>query len=329
MKRRDFITFIGGAVAWPVAARTQPAGKVYRVGWLFYIWKVTDAPAQPLFRAFVHGLRDAGYVEGQNLVLKLLSAEGKYERIGELATELVSRNPDVILAGGGNLMARALQRVTKSVPIVIPFSYDPVGAGLVESLSRPGGNLTGFTGYPGPENEAKKLQMLKEAAPEATRIAFLTAQDDWEGPVGQHVQAATRALGVALIFVDNAAGHYADTLAMMTRDRPSALLVTSDPRNYVARQLIVDFAAEQRIPATYPWRESVAAGGLLSYGPDDADLFRRAAGVVDRILKGTKPAEIPIEQPTKLELLINLKTARALGLTIPQSLLLRTDEVIE
>src|SRR5215467_11385509 len=129
MKRRDFITFIGGAVAWPVAALTQPAGKVYRVGWLFYIWKVTDAPAQPLFRAFVHGLRDAGYVEGQNLVLELLSAEGKYERIGELAMELVSRNPDVILAGGGNLMARALQRVTKSVPIVIPFSYDPVGRG--------------------------------------------------------------------------------------------------------------------------------------------------------------------------------------------------------
>ena len=128
--------------------------------------------------------------------------------------------------------------------------------------------------------------------------------------------------------MDNAAGHYADTLAMMTRE-PSALLVTSDPRNYVARQLIVDFAAEQRIPATYPWRESVAAGGLLSYGPDDADLFRRAAGVVDRILKGAKPAELPIEQPTKLELLINLKTAKALGLTIPQSLLLRADEVIE
>jgi putative ABC transport system substrate-binding protein len=128
--------------------------------------------------------------------------------------------------------------------------------------------------------------------------------------------------------VDNAAGHYADTLAMMTRE-PSALLVMSDPRNYVARQLIVDFAAEQRIPATYPWRESVAAGGLMSYGPDDADLFRRAAGVVHRILKGAKPADIPIEQPTKLELLINLKTAKALGLTIPQSLLLRTDEVIE
>lgn len=152
-------------------------------------------------------------------------------------------------------------------------------------------------------------------------------------PVGAdqsiELQAAARALGVALIFVDNAAGHYADTLAMMTRDRPSALLVTSDPRNYVARQLIVDFAAEQRIPATYPWRESVAAGGLMSYGPDDADLYRRAAGVVDRILKGAKPAEIPIEQPTKLELLINLKTAKTLGLTIPPTLLARADEVME
>jgi putative ABC transport system substrate-binding protein len=275
MKRRDFITFIGGAVAWPVTARTQPARKVYRLGWLFYVWKVTDGPAEPVFKGFVRGLRDAGYVEGQNLVLELLSAEGKYERIGELATELVSRNPDVILAGAGDFIAQALQRVRKSVPIVMPYSYDPVGAGLVESLSRPGGNITGFTGYTGPENEAKKLQMLKEAVPEVTRIAFLTAQDDWEGPVGQHVQAAARMLGVRLMFVDNAAGHYADVLAMMTRDRPRALLVTPDVRNYVARQLIVDFAAEQRMPAIYPWREGVTAGGLMSYGVDAVDLFRR------------------------------------------------------
>lgn len=158
----------------------------------------------------------------------------------------------MILAGAGDFVAQALQRVTKSVPIVLPYSYDPVGAGLVESLSHPGGNITGFTGYTGPENEAKRLQILKEAIPEAMRIAFLTTQNDWEGPVGQHVQAAARMLGVTLIFAEHAAD-YADAFAMMTRDRPHALLVANDTRNYTARQLIVDFAAEQRIPAIYQY----------------------------------------------------------------------------
>ena len=328
MKRRHFITFIGGAVAWPVAARTQPAGKVYRVGWLLHIWRVADVPAQPVFRGFVRGLRDAGYVEGQNLVLELRSAEGKSERIGEIATELVSRNPDVILVGGGDFNAQALQRATKSVPIVLLYSFDPVGAGLVESLSHPGGNITGFTGYTGPENEAKRLQILKEAIPNATRIAFLTTQNDWEGSVGQHVQAAARTLGVTLTFAEHAED-YIDAFAMMTRDRPHALLVATDTRNYVDTQLIVDLAAEQRMPAIYPWREGVAAGGLMSYGVDAVDLFRRAAGLVDKILKSAKPADIPIERPTKLELLINLKTAKALGLAIPPTLFARANEVIE
>jgi len=333
MTRRQFITLLGGAAAWPLAARAQEAAKVHRVGMFFSSVPLAammgSDPIDPVARAFVHRLRALGYVEGQNLILERRSSEANFERIDEIATELVGRKLDVILTGSGDFLAQALQRVTKSVPIVFPNGTDPIGAGIVASLSRPGGNITGLLAYTGPEFETKRLQLLKEAVPKANRVAFLGLKEIWEGHVGQEVQAAARILGVTLIHVEHAPGKLADAFAVMTRDRPDALFVTFHPVNYANRQLIADFALEQRIPGMYPYRESVIAGGLMTYTVNATDLYRRAADLVEKILKGGKPADIPVERPTRLEFVINLKTARILGLEIPEKLLALADSVIE
>jgi putative ABC transport system substrate-binding protein len=331
--RRKFLAMLGGAAAWPLAARAQQASKVYRVGWFFSSTPIAEMagpdPIIPVGRAFVHGLRDLGYVEGRNLILERRSAEGKFERIPAIAAELVGRNPDVIVTGGGDFLAQALQRVTKSVPIVMPDCDDPVGAGLVASLARPGGNITGFMGNTGPEFEAKRLELLKEAFPEATRVAYLATKDVWQDPAGQHVQAAARMLRVTLMHAEHTPDNYAEAFALMIHDRPDALLVSRHPANYVNRRLINDFAAKRRMPGMYPYRDSVITGGLMSYGVSSTELFRHTAGLVDKILKGTKPADIPVERPVKLRLFINLKIANAQGLTISPTLLARADEVIE
>jgi putative tryptophan/tyrosine transport system substrate-binding protein len=334
MNRREFVAVVGAvAAAWPLAARAQQPSKVYRVGWFFSATPLADMagpdPITPVGRALVHGLRDLGYVEGRNLILERRTADGKFERIPEIAVELVGLNPDVIVTGGGNFLAQALQRLTKSVPILMPDSDDPVGAGLVASLARPGGNITGFMGNTGPEFEAKRLELLKEGFPGATRVAYLATKDVWQSPAGEHVQAAAQMLRVTLIYAEHTPDNYADAFALMIQDRPDALLVSRFGPNYANRQLIADFAVKQRMPGMYPYRDSVIAGGLMSYGVSATELFRRAAGVVDKILKGAKPPDIPIERPTKLELVINLKIANAQGLTISPTLLARADEVIE
>ena len=333
MKRRDFITLVGGAVAWPLTAHGQQSTKIYRVGWLFSAVPLKDMsgpdPVDPVSNAFVNGLRALGYVEGQNLRLERRSAEGKLDRIDGLAAELVALNPDVLITGGGDFMAQAFQRLTKTVPIIAPYGDDPVGAGLVVSLARPGGNVTGFVAYTSPEFETKRLQLLKEAVPNATRIAFLGMKQVWDSPAGQAVQDAARMLGLTLIHVEHAPDSYAHAFAQMTRDRPDALFVAYHPVNYANRQLIAEFAAKQRIPGIYPYREAVMAGGLMSYSVSSTDLYRRAAGLVDKILKGAKPADIPVERPTKLEFWISLKTAKVLGLEIPENLIALADEVIE
>jgi len=320
-------------VAWPLPARAQQTTKVYRVGWFFSSTPIIEMagpdPIIPVGTSFVHGLRDLGYVEGQNLILERRSAEGKFERIPEIAAELVSRNPDAIVTGGGNFLARALQRMTKSVPIVMPDSDDPVGAGLVASLARPGGNITGFMGNTGPEFEAKRLELLKEAFPEAIRVAYLATKDVWQDPAGQHVQAAARILKVTLIHAEHSPDNYTEAFRSLIQNRPDVLLVSRHPANYVNRQLIADFAAKQQIPGMYPYRDSIIVGGLMSYGVSATELFRRVARLVDKILKGAKPADIPIERPTKLELVINLKIANAQGFTISPTLLARANEVIE
>ena len=333
MKRRAFITLLGGAVVYPFAVRAQQRTKVYRVGYLFSTVPLRDMggsdPVDPVSKALVHGLRDLGYIEGENLVLERRSAEGKFERIGELAAQLVNLNPDVIITGGGDFMAQALQRLTKTVPIVSPYGDDPVGAGLVASLARPGGNVTGFVAYTGPDFETKRLQLLKEAVPNAVRVAFLGMKDIWEGPVGQQVRNVAQTLNLKLIHVEHSPDSYAGAFALMARDRPDALFVAFHPVNYANRQLIADFAREQRIPSMFPYREGAMAGGLMSYAVSATDLYRRTAGLVDKILKGAKPADIPVERPTRFEFVINLKTAKVLGLALPDKILALADEAIE
>jgi putative tryptophan/tyrosine transport system substrate-binding protein len=332
--RRDFITLLGGAaVTWPLAARAQQAVKVHRVGYFFstapLAVMVGSDPIDPVTRGFVQGLRSLGYIEGKNLVLERRSAEGKFERIDQIATELVNLKLDVIVTGSGDFMAQALQRVTKSVAIVMSGSFDPVGAGLVASLSHPGGNITGFIEYIGPEFETKRLELLKEAVPKANRIAFLGMKDIWVGPSAKAVRDAAATLGITVFHVEHTPTNYAEAFALMTRDRPDALFVAYHPSNYVNRDRIADFAISQRIPSIVPYREGTTAGGLMSYGVSVTGQYRRVAGLVDKILKGAKPADIPVERPTRLELVINLKTAKAIGIDVPPTLLARADEVIE
>jgi putative tryptophan/tyrosine transport system substrate-binding protein len=335
MRRREFIRLIGGGVAaaWPLAAYPQRGTKIYRVGWLFSAVPLKDMsgphPVDPVSNAFVSGLRELGYVEGQNLKLERRSAEGKLDQIDGLAAELVALDPDVIITGGGDFMAQALHRLTKTVPIIEPYSDDPIRAGLAVSLAHPGGNVTGFVAYTGPEFETKRLELLKDAVPNAVRIAFLGMNQVWESAAGQAVQDAARTLGLQLIHVGHAPDSYTQAFARLTRDRPDALIVAYHPVNYANRELIAQFATEQRIPAMFPYREAVMASGLMSYSVSTTDLFVRTASLVDRILKGDKPGNIPIERPTKLEFWINLKTARKIGLKIPDQLLALADNVIE
>jgi putative ABC transport system substrate-binding protein len=338
LKRRGLIMLLGGvAAAWPLtvrgAQREQKVTKVYRVGWIFSSVPVTQMagldPIDPVSRGFVHGLRALGYVEGENMVLERRSAEGHFERIPEIAIELVGRNPDVIFTGSGDFLAQALLRVTKTIPIVVPTMFDPIKDGLVASLAHPGGNVTGFLEYTGPEFDTKRLQLLKDAVPKAVRVAFLGMKDVWEGAAAQAVRDAAVMLGVTLTFAEHTPNNYADAFALITRDRPDALFVAYHPNIYAHRQLIADFALGQRIPAIFPYREAVMLGALMSHSVSATEQFRRAAGIIDKILQGAKPADIPVERPTRLELLINLKTAKAINFAFPPSFLALVDEVIE
>jgi putative tryptophan/tyrosine transport system substrate-binding protein len=336
MRRREFIGLAGSAAVacspFPAHAQ-QPANKVHRVGLIGLTPPVASMagsdPVNPSFRAFVHGLRDLGHVEGRNLILELRSAEGRYDRFDAIIAELLARKVDVIVTVG-NTMALAAKRATSTVPIVMMTSSNPVEAGIVASLARPGGNVTGFTLDAGPEIEAKRLQMLKEAVPEATRVTFLGEKYFWEILEGKSARAAAVTLGIKLIQVEHeSTGYPPDVFARILRDRPHALFFARNSPSHTHRQLIADFSLEHRLPGMYAWRENVEAGGLMSYGTNLPDLFRRVAGHVDKILKGTKPADIPVEQPIKFELVINGRTAKALGITIPPTLLTLADEVIE
>jgi putative tryptophan/tyrosine transport system substrate-binding protein len=331
--RRTLITGITCAAAWPLAAQAQQqANKVHRVGLIFAGTPLSEItgpdPISPAFRAFVQAMRDKGWVEGRNLILERRSAVGRLERSGEIVAELVGLKVDVIVTSS-NGTTQAAKRVTSVVPIVMVTSYDPVEAGIVTSLARPGGNITGFTVHAGPEIEAKRLQLLKEAVPEATRVAFLGLKSDWETLGAKSARAAAVTLGITLVHAEHEPTGYADVFARILRDRPHALFVPLNAPAFTHRQLLADFAAEHRLPGMYPYRQNVEAGGLMSYGSDTTDLYRRAAGHIDKILKGARPADLPVEQPTKFELVINGKTAKAVGITIPPILLAQADEVIE
>jgi putative ABC transport system substrate-binding protein len=329
ISRRAFISSLGvGLLAAPLAAWAQQAATVARIGYLLF----TPAANAHLHEAFRQGLRDLGYVEGRNVVIEYRSAEGKFERSPALAAELVALKVDVILAAS-TPQALAAKQATKTIPIVFIALADPVTSGLVTSLARPGGNVTGLS-YLTPELVGKCLEQLTQAIPGVSRVAVLWQPGDvperTEKDLLKEAEVAARALGVRVQFVEaRGPADFDRAFSDMTRARADALSVLTGVMLFGERRRLVNLAAKNRLPAVYPWREAVDAGGLMAYGPDLAHMFRRAATYVDKILKGAKPADLPVEQPTKFELVINLKTAKALGLTIPQSLLERADQVIQ
>ena len=307
-------------------AAAQPLGKPYRVG---VLWP-TEVSTNPLFDAFVDGLRDLGWVEGKNIVIEHRSAEGKADRLPDLAADLVRVKVDVILTGS-TTAAMAARNATVTIPIVLGTSGDPVRLGLVASLARPGGNVTGLAYDEGLQTVAKMLQLLKEMIPNVRRVAVLSNPDNPAHVVATpEVSSAARSQGIQLQLLqarDPRELHAA--FGAMTHERPGAVMVITDAVFTRHRTELRDLAAKSRLPVMYGQRLYPEAGGLMSYGADLRDNFRRAATYVDKILKGARPADLPVEQPTKYELVINLKAAKALGLTIPQSVLLRTDRFID
>jgi putative tryptophan/tyrosine transport system substrate-binding protein len=334
VKRRQFITLLGGtAAAWPLTARAQQPATQRRIA-IFHpaipTTLLTETGGGSAWRAFFGELRRLGYVEGENLIIERYSAEGHHERYADLAREIVTRNPDVIVTGT-NPVVIAFKAVTSTIPVVA-FMLDPLHARLVTSLSRPGGNLTGITLDAGIENWGKRLQLLKEAVPSTARAAFLGMRDGWEGSSGQVVRDAAAQMGISLVFILPERGNPSEierAFAEIEQQRPDAVLVSGEGDLYAHRQLIAELAEKKRLPTMCPYRDYVEAGALMGYAVDLAELLRRMADDVHQILKGAKPGDIPIYQPTKFGLLINLKTAKALALTLPPALLARADGVIE
>ncbi len=327
MKRRDAIILLcGTAAAWPLAARTQQIGKVYRIG---FLGNSTAALESNLIGPFRDGLRDLGYEEGRNVTIEYRWAEGKYERFPLLVAELLASKVDVIVTAG-TPATLAVQKATSSVPLVMVAVGDPIGTGIVPSLARPGGNITGLSSI-APELEGKRLELLREIIPELSNVALLlNPVNPFHVASLKQAQAAAQTLRLKLMSVPVSTREELDNgFAAILRARPGALLVLADRVFLHNRAPLTDFATENRLPGVYAYRELVEAGGLMSFGPNYADMHRRAATFVDKILKGAKPADLPVEQPTTFELLINLKAAKALGVTVPPTLLGRADQVIE
>ena len=328
MRRREFITLVGGAATWPFAARAQQSDRVRRIGVLMWLGAGDDAEGQARLAAFAQALRQLGWSEGRNLRIDTRWANS--DDIRRHATELVALAPDVLLAGAGTPTVAPLLEATRSVPIVFVIAIDPVGAGVVASLARPGGNATGFTAFEY-SMSGKWLELLKEIAPRVTRVAVLRDPAVASG-IGQFgaLQIVAPSLGVEAIPVDVRDPAEIDrAVTAFAGGSNGGLIVVGGSLATVHRQLIAVLVARHKLPAVFSSRPYVTAGGLISYGPDLIDQFRRAAGYVDRILKGEKPADLPVQNPTKYELVINLKTAKALGLDVPLTVLTRADEVIE
>ena len=316
------------SVLAPPAAEAQQQKKVPRIGVIF---AGTPGAVALNNEAFKQGLRDLGWVEGQNVLIEYRWAEGNLDRLPALAAELVRLKVDVILAAV-ETAAIAAKQATTTIPIVMATGgTDPVRSGLVASLGRPGGNVTGLAAFAGQEISGKQLQLLKEVMPTAVRVAVLwNSSNPVTVPLWQETETAAGALGVTLLSLDvRGPRDYEGAFSAMTTWRAAAFLALSDVGTFTHRNQIVGLAAKSRLPAMYALREFVAAGGLMSYGPNISDMFRRAATYVDKILKGAKPADLPVERPTKFELVINMNTAKALDLTIPPSVLLQADQVIE
>ena len=328
MRRREFISFLGGAAAWPIGAHAQQAQRMRRIGVLMPL-AADDPEAQMRLAAFAQGLERLGWNIGRNIRIETRWTVGDPERIRRGVAELLALEPDVILATGSTTVG-PLRRATRTVPIVFVTVPDPVGAGFVANLTRPGGNVTGFTAFEYGISP-KWLELLKQLVPGVTRVAVIRDPDVSAG-LGQFgaIQAVAASFGVETIPVGvRDAGEIEHEIAAFAQGSNGGLVVTGSALAMVHRNLIVTLAARHKLPAVYWDRAPVIAGGLISYGPDIHDQYRRAADYVDRILKGEKPADLPVQAPTKFELVINLKTAKALGLTVPPSVLAQANEVIE
>jgi ABC-type uncharacterized transport system substrate-binding protein len=328
MKRRTFIMLLGGAAAWPLAARAQQPERMRRIGVLVPL-AADDPESKARLKAFIAALSDLGWTVGRNIHIEYRFAGGNPENIRRYSAEFAALAPDVILADGGSMLGPLLQ-ATRTVPVVFPVAADPVGAGFVESLARPGTNATGFLQFEY-SISAKWLELLKELAPGLTRAGVLRDTDIAAG-TGQFgaIQAVAPSLGVEITPVGlRDTGEIERGVTSLARIDNSGLIVTASAAAIVHRELIVSLANRLKLPSVYFQRPFATAGGLISYGSDIVDQYRRAAAYVDRILKGEKPADLPVQAPTKYLLTINLKTAKALGLDIPATLLARADEVIE
>jgi putative ABC transport system substrate-binding protein len=334
MKRRGFLATSFAAIAAPRAASGQQSSRVYRVA----ILTVAETPAELSqatkrrdWRAWQDELRQLGYTEGRNLLIARRTAEGDARRLPDLAREIVGLEPDAIFAAT-NRAVSAFTAAKTTIPIVAIVA-DPVGFGFAASLARPGGNVTGFSIDTGSELVQKHMELLREVVPAATRMAFLAPRSVWDGGYGAVMRGAGQAAGITVVAalleppVEDA--KYRGVFATMMRNRVDALYVMTGPENTLHHRLIAGLAAEAKLPAIYFRREFADAGGLMTYAVDFVDMNRRAAGYIDRILKGSNPAEMPFQQPAKFELIINLKTAKDLGLTVPETILARADEIIE
>jgi putative tryptophan/tyrosine transport system substrate-binding protein len=327
MKRREFIAGLGSAAAWPAVVRAQQAAKTYRMG---YLSGGTELGDRERLAGFVRGMRALGYTEGQNLVIASRYADGRFERLPTLVRELLSLNPEVIVVvtTPGNLAAKA---ATATVPIVMVGVADPLGVGLIQSLARPGGNITGITNIVA-ELTGKRLDILKQIVPMASKVAVLINPDDPNAPFQmRYAEAAARNLAIELqpVLEIRGANDLEGVFEAAARARVDAALRMVDPLESVLSKQTAVLALKHRLPVVYPFRPSVENGGLVSYGTDLTDQFRQAGTLVHKILGGAKPADLPVEQPIKFELAINLKTAKALGLTIPETLLATADELIQ
>jgi putative tryptophan/tyrosine transport system substrate-binding protein len=329
IRRREFITLFGGvAAAWPVAARAQQSERIRRIGVLMST-PADDKEGQARINAFVRGLGELDWIDGRNMRIDTRWAAGDADRGRRYATELVTLVPDVILASGGSVVGPLLQ-ATRTVPIVFTQTPDPVGAGFVDNLARPGGNATGFSNFDYSIG-GKWLELLKQITPGVTRVAVIRDPASPQG-IGQFsaVYAVAPLLGLAVSPINaREPGEFERSITALANIPKSGMVVTGSTFAITHRELVIKLANQHKLPTVYPLRFFVAAGGLISYGPDAIDPHRRAAGYVDRILKGERPGDLPVQAPTKYELVINLKTAKAIGLTVPDNVLARADEVIE
>jgi len=328
MRRREFITLLGGAAAWPLAARAQQGERMRRIG-VLHSSAADDPESLAEIAAMAQGLQEAGWVIGRNIQIEYRWAGGEDRRIPGHVAELVALAPDLILATG-SINVAPLRQATRSIPIIFVNVTDPVGAGLVESLARPGGNVTGFE-FSEYSLSGKWVELLRQIAPRMTRAVVLR-NPVISGGIGQFaaIQAAAASLGIALQPVDlRDAGEIERGITMFARESNGGLIMTGSTLANVHRDLIVALAARHRLPAVYPYRHFAARGGLIAYGPSGTDQWRRAASYVDRILKGEKPSDLPVQAPARYELVLNIKTAKALGIDVPASVFARADEVIE